>query len=121
VGPRTGLVDIKRRKNFLPAGTPTPTPLPSSPSPIAIPTARCHWLLDLAIHCSAENNTSQLVILLVTSVPSIYIVMKSVPLWSSGHEFLATDPGTWARFPALPDFLRSSGPRTRSTQPREYN
>jgi hypothetical protein len=25
------------------------------------------------------------------------------------------------RFPALPDFLRSSGPGTGSTQPREYN
>jgi hypothetical protein len=37
-----------------------------------------------------------------------------VVLWS---EFLATDPED----PALPDFLRSSGSGTGSTQPREYN
>jgi hypothetical protein len=28
---------------------------------------------------------------------------------------------SWARFPALPDFLKSSGSETGSTQPREYN
>jgi hypothetical protein len=36
-------------------------------------------------------------------------------------EFLATDPEDPVRFPALPDILRSSGSRTGSTQPREYN
>jgi hypothetical protein len=41
-----------------------------------------------------------------------------VAKWS---EFLAKDPEVRARFPALPDFLRSSGSGTRSTQPREYN
>jgi hypothetical protein len=35
--------------------------------------------------------------------------------------FLATDPETRVRFPALPDFLRSSGSGTGSTQPCEYN
>jgi hypothetical protein len=35
--------------------------------------------------------------------------------------FLATDPEVVVRFPALPDFLRSSGSGTGSTQPREYN
>jgi hypothetical protein len=34
--------------------------------------------------------------------------------------FLRID-GTTVRFPALPDFLRSSGSGTGSTQPREYN
>jgi hypothetical protein len=29
--------------------------------------------------------------------------------------------GSRVRFPALPDFLRSSGSGTGSTQPREYN
>jgi hypothetical protein len=38
--------------------------------------------------------------------------------WS---EFLATDPEVRVRFPALPDFLRSSGSGTGSTQSREYN
>jgi hypothetical protein len=36
-------------------------------------------------------------------------------------EFLATDPEIRFRFSALPDFLRSSGSGTGSTQPREYN
>jgi hypothetical protein len=35
--------------------------------------------------------------------------------WS---EFLATDPEVRVRFPALPDFLRSSGSGTGPTQPR---
>jgi hypothetical protein len=43
---------------------------------------------------------------------------RNVYLWS---EFLATDPEVRVRFPALPDFLRSSGSGTRTTQPREYN
>jgi hypothetical protein len=42
----------------------------------------------------------------------------SVVWWS---EFLATDPEVRVRFAALPDFLRSSGSRTVSTQPRKYN
>jgi hypothetical protein len=51
----------------------------------------------------------------------IYIwnkVTASVAQWS---EFLPTDTEVWVRFPALPDFLRSSGSGTASTQPREYN
>jgi hypothetical protein len=42
----------------------------------------------------------------------------SVVQWS---EILATVPEVRGRFPALPDFLRSSGSGTGSTQPREYN
>jgi hypothetical protein len=38
--------------------------------------------------------------------------------WS---EFLVTDPEVLVRFPALPDFLRSSGSGTGSIQPGEYN
>jgi hypothetical protein len=34
---------------------------------------------------------------------------------------LATDTEVQVRFPALPDFLRSSGSGTEPTQPREYN
>jgi hypothetical protein len=43
---------------------------------------------------------------------------SSVVKWS---ESLATDPEVRVRFPALPDFLRSSGSGTGSTQPYEYN
>jgi hypothetical protein len=38
-----------------------------------------------------------------------------------GLEFLATDPEVRVRFPALPEFLRSSDSEMGSTQPREYN
>jgi hypothetical protein len=50
-----------------------------------------------------------------------YVEESRPPLWSSGQEFLATDPEARVRFPALPDFLRSSESGTGSTQPREYN
>jgi hypothetical protein len=41
-------------------------------------------------------------------------------VWINGDRLcglVATDPGVRVRFPALPDFLRSSGSATRSTQP----
>jgi hypothetical protein len=47
-----------------------------------------------------------------------HLQAASVVKWS---EFLATDPEVRVRFPALPDFLRSSWSGTGSTQPREYN
>jgi hypothetical protein len=46
------------------------------------------------------------------------VCTSTIIFWS---EFLATDPEVRVRFPALPDFLRSSGSGTGSTQPREYN
>jgi hypothetical protein len=48
----------------------------------------------------------------------IIIVTASVVYWS---EFLAVDPEIRVRFLALPDFLRSRGSGTGSTQPLEYN
>jgi hypothetical protein len=56
----------------------------------------------------------------------IYIYpLLHAPSWCSAQlvkrrwsEFLATDPEVRVRFPALPDFLRSSGSGTGSTQPR---
>jgi hypothetical protein len=42
----------------------------------------------------------------------------SVVSWS---EILATDPQVCVRFPALPDFLRSSGSGKGPTQTRVYN
>jgi hypothetical protein len=36
-------------------------------------------------------------------------------------EFLATNPEARVRFPALPEFLRSSGSGMGSTQSRDYN
>jgi hypothetical protein len=42
-------------------------------------------------------------------------ITTTVGYWS---EFLATDPEVRVQFPALPNFLRSSGSGTGSTQPR---
>jgi hypothetical protein len=41
--------------------------------------------------------------------------------WSSGHSFWLQMQRSWVRFPALPDFLRSSGSGTGFTEPREDN
>jgi hypothetical protein len=43
------------------------------------------------------------------------------PLWSSGQSFWLQMQRSSVGFPALPDFLRSSGSGTGSTQPREYS
>jgi hypothetical protein len=45
----------------------------------------------------------------------------TLPGKCSWSEFLATDLDTRLRFSALPDFVKSSGYGTGSTQPREYN
>ena len=42
-------------------------------------------------------------------------------LWSSGQSFWLQIQRSRVRFPALPDFLSSSGSGTGSTQPREAN
>jgi hypothetical protein len=33
----------------------------------------------------------------------VFAACKALPLWSSGQEFLATDPEARVRFPALPE------------------
>ena len=43
------------------------------------------------------------------------------PLWSSGQSCWLQIQRSRVRFPALPDFLSSSGSGTESTQPREVN
>ena len=43
------------------------------------------------------------------------------PLWSSGLSFWLQIQRSRVRFPALPDFLSSSGSGTESTQPRDVN
>jgi hypothetical protein len=47
--------------------------------------------------------------------------MHSIITVAYWPEYLAADPEARVRFPALPDFLRSSGSQTGSTQTREYN
>jgi hypothetical protein len=48
------------------------------------------------------------------SVSGVYV---GSPLWPSGQMLLATNPEVRVRFSALPDFLRSSGSGTGTTQP----
>jgi hypothetical protein len=43
------------------------------------------------------------------------------PLWSSGQSYWLQTQRNRGRFPALPDFLRSSGSGTGFTQPHEDN
>jgi hypothetical protein len=47
--------------------------------------------------------------------------MKLILTHEYGTEFLATDPRSRVRFSALPDFVRSIGCGTGTTQPREDN
>jgi hypothetical protein len=49
------------------------------------------------------------------------LVGESYLLWSRGQSSLLHIQGSRVRFPALPDFLRSSGPGKGSTQPCEDN
>jgi hypothetical protein len=67
-------------------------------------------------HAIEAAVTSLLLVTLFNFI--IWIQTASVAKWS---EFLATDPEVRVRFPSLPDFLRSSGSGTVSTQPREHN
>jgi hypothetical protein len=49
----------------------------------------------------------------------IYFLLHFMLLWSSGHSSWLQMQRYRVRLPALPDFLRSSGSGTGSTQPRE--
>ena len=62
--------------------------------------------------------------LAVTIQPSVYVLIITKcgpPLWSSGQSFWLQIQRSRVRFPALPDFLSSSGSGTGSTHPREIN
>ena len=49
----------------------------------------------------------------------LFLHVTRPPLWSSGQRFWLQIQRSRVRFPALPDFLSSSGSGTGSTQPRE--
>jgi hypothetical protein len=85
-----------------------------------------YWFLSVSFSSKHMTCTS-VVSLCVAHAPNVitvimfsdeYELAASVGWWS---ELLATDPEVLVRFPALPDFLRTSGSGTGSTQSREYN
>jgi hypothetical protein len=49
------------------------------------------------------------------------VLDQGQPLWSSAQSSWLQIQRSWVRSPALPDFLRSSGSVSGSTQPRENN
>jgi hypothetical protein len=51
----------------------------------------------------------------------VYYILYTPPLWSSGQSSWLQIQESGFNSPALPDFPRSSGSGTGSTQPREYN
>jgi hypothetical protein len=51
----------------------------------------------------------------------LLVFRNKPPLWSSSPSSWLQIQRSRVRFPALPDFLRSSGSGTGSTQPREDN
>jgi len=55
----------------------------------------------------------------VATIVTIDIYIYISPLWSSGQSFWLQIQRSRIRFPALPDFLSSSGSGTGSTQSRE--
>ena len=105
----------------------------------------CNRILDIrkvllrliisdALLCSCKPITIIRVALTNPSVPfefltnmEIVLIFRLVydavrpPLWSSVQSFWLQIQRSRVRFPALPDFLSSSGSGTGSTQPREVN
>jgi hypothetical protein len=50
-----------------------------------------------------------------------FVNIQRPPPWANGQSFWLQNLRFRVRFPAVPNFLRSGGSGTGSTQPREYN
>ena len=72
----------------------------------------CRWLLSVCVNSHG--------LLYIKKNIYIYIYIY-IYIWSSGQSFWLQIQRSRVRFPALPDFLSSSGSGTGSTQPREVN
>jgi hypothetical protein len=86
----------------------------------------CRWLTDFQIISSSAirsmNFCAYVGCLLCRLVLFVDLIKISwPPLWSSGQSFWLQIHRSRVRFPALPDFLKSRGSGTGSTQPREDN
>ena len=60
-------------------------------------------------------------VLSITVKCPFFNIVQYFPVWSSGQSFWLQIQRSRVRFPALPDFLSSSGSGTGSTQPHEVN
>ena len=82
-------------------------------------------LRSLVTRCSDANLSFIGNIILENLISErIFLMIRHIlwrPLWSSGKSFWLQIQRSRARFPALPDFLSSSGSGTGSIQPREVN
>jgi hypothetical protein len=82
-----------------------------------------------AVHDMMLNEPPLPIMILSTAPRMIYVIVPFIeiidfggpPLWSSGQRSWLQIQSSPVRFPALPDFLRSSESGTGSTQPHEYN
>ena len=84
----------------------------------------CYSVFEVSVTSSIHFKKTILSQYLPPFYPSIspeFQCMKWPPLWSSGQSFWLQIQRSRVRFPALPDFLSSSGSGTGSTQPREFN
>jgi hypothetical protein len=67
------------------------------------------------------NIIMHIIILMLYNNVHNYVTNVGPPLWSCGQSSWLQFQRSRVRFPVLPDFLRSSGSGTGSTQPREDN
>jgi hypothetical protein len=74
----------------------------------------CHWYPQI---CYALRLITLIMLVIGWNVDHYYYYLP--PLWS--HISWQQIQKSWFLFPALPDFQRSSGAGTRSTQPPEHN
>jgi hypothetical protein len=79
----------------------------------------------MRLHGVVQNYLTTLAVLpfiftMRLSYTSLILCIRQ-PLWSSGQTAWLQIQRSRVRFPALPEFLRSSGSGMESTQPREYN
>ena len=83
-----------------------------------------NWRLPYASYVRAQRSFDPIPLTLRLLMSYIYIyiyIWSGPPLWSSGQCFWLQIQRSRVRFPALSDFLSSSGSGTGSTQPREIN
>ena len=85
-------------------------------------TNRCSYMQSILFHCWVHSTCFGCFIHPSSGVQFLTVsTATGPPLWSSGQSFWLQIQRSRVRFPALPDFLSSSGSGTGSTQPHEVN